>query len=303
MRMGALPPLIIEACEPRVELELQPFTETPTKDVWEREIQATVGEVVDQLAVGAAIAHLHGMSVLMAADRNYPVVDIEATAELFRRVAAKTDAIRLYARAAAPLEVRTEVARKSGGGKPEMGAMIFSDADFFDLDRQTQWSRSRIRETLTWYREMGMVPECEIFQVGATWNLRWAVRENLIDAPIWVNLVSEAQGFNWAPATVESVQHRVRYFPENCMWHATAFTEPRSPLPLHEHSAFLMHVIAMGGHVRIGREDRLWIRPGEPARSNAELVELVVWMAKQLGREIATPDQARKMLRMPRSNY
>ena len=62
----------------------------------------------------------------------------------------------------------------------------------------------------------------------------------------------------------------------------------------------MMQVIATEGHVRIGKEDRLWVRPNETAKSNAELVEIVAWMAKKMGREIATPDQARQMLRLPR---
>ena len=56
------------------------------------------------------------------------------------------------------------------------------------------------------------------------------------------------------------------------------------------------HAIAMGGHVRVGFEDNLYLSRGVLAKSNGELVGKVVEMAKLLGREIATPAEARKIL-------
>jgi 3-keto-5-aminohexanoate cleavage enzyme len=52
----------------------------------------------------------------------------------------------------------------------------------------------------------------------------------------------------------------------------------------------------MGGHVRVGFEDNLFYRRGELVKSNAQLVDRVVRIARELGREIATPAQAREML-------
>ena len=54
--------------------------------------------------------------------------------------------------------------------------------------------------------------------------------------------------------------------------------------------------ILIGGHVRVGFEDNIYYQKGELAKSNAQLVERVVRIAKELGREIATPAQAREML-------
>ena len=55
----------------------------------------------------------------------------------------------------------------------------------------------------------------------------------------------------------------------------------------------------MGGHVRVGFEDNLYLEKGVFAKSNGELVEKVVRIAKELGREIATPDEAREILSIP----
>jgi 3-keto-5-aminohexanoate cleavage enzyme len=57
-----------------------------------------------------------------------------------------------------------------------------------------------------------------------------------------------------------------------------------------------MAAIIDGGHVRVGMEDNVYISKGVLAKSNGELVEKVVRMAKELGREIATPDEARQIL-------
>ena len=51
-----------------------------------------------------------------------------------------------------------------------------------------------------------------------------------------------------------------------------------------------------GGHVRTGLEDNVYYRRGELARSNAQLVERIVRLAEELGRPVATPDEARKLL-------
>jgi 3-keto-5-aminohexanoate cleavage enzyme len=55
----------------------------------------------------------------------------------------------------------------------------------------------------------------------------------------------------------------------------------------------------MGGHVRVGFEDNIYIERGVLAKSNGELVEKVVRIAKELGREIATPNEAREILGLP----
>jgi 3-keto-5-aminohexanoate cleavage enzyme len=58
--------------------------------------------------------------------------------------------------------------------------------------------------------------------------------------------------------------------------------------------------ILLGGHVRVGFEDNLWYRKGVLAESNAQLVERVVRIGRELGREPATPDEARDLLGIPR---
>jgi 3-keto-5-aminohexanoate cleavage enzyme len=58
----------------------------------------------------------------------------------------------------------------------------------------------------------------------------------------------------------------------------------------------LTMAIMLGGHVRVGMEDNPFLTPGEYARTNAELVEKIARISRELGREVATPDEARKII-------
>lgn len=61
----------------------------------------------------------------------------------------------------------------------------------------------------------------------------------------------------------------------------------------------LSAVIAAGGHVRVGMEDNPFLAPGQYARTNAELVEKIVRIAQDMGREIASVEEARQIIQLP----
>lgn len=77
--------------------------------------------------------------------------------------------------------------------------------------------------------------------------------------------------------------------PEGFVWN----TSVMDPV---EQWKVLATAISLGGHIRIGMEDNPFIEPGEYARSNADLVNKIVRIARDIGREIATPDEARQVL-------
>jgi 3-keto-5-aminohexanoate cleavage enzyme len=79
--------------------------------------------------------------------------------------------------------------------------------------------------------------------------------------------------------------------PPNFIWN-TSVMDPA------EHWKVISNAITLGGHVRVGMEDNPFLTPGEYARSNAELVEKVVRIARDVGREIATPEEARATLQI-----
>src|SRR5215467_11370156 len=82
--------------------------------------------------------------------------------------------------------------------------------------------------------------------------------------------------------------------PQNCIWNVSVMN-PEKQWPI------LALAVALGGHVRVGYEDNPYIAPGEFAKNNAVLVERMASIARGLGREIATPDEARKILGLTRA--
>jgi 3-keto-5-aminohexanoate cleavage enzyme len=76
--------------------------------------------------------------------------------------------------------------------------------------------------------------------------------------------------------------------PENSLWAVAGIGKYELPLAT--------HAILMGGHVRVGLEDNIYYSKGRPAKSNAELVTRIARLAQELGREVASPAEARKIL-------
>ncbi len=105
-------------------------------------------------------------------------------------------------------------------------------------------------------------------------------------APMLFNFVLGVPGC--APATVQNLVWLQSAIPAGSTWTATGVGR----------SAFTLAApaIVMGGNVRVGFEDNLYLSRGVKARSNGELVEKVVRLSRELGREIASPAEARAIL-------
>jgi 3-keto-5-aminohexanoate cleavage enzyme len=87
---------------------------------------------------------------------------------------------------------------------------------------------------------------------------------------------------------VENLLHMVRSIPEGSTWSVAGVG--RAQLPLNTMA------ILLGGHVRVGFEDNVYYEKGVLATSNAQFVERIVRLSKELGREVASPQEARKIL-------
>jgi 3-keto-5-aminohexanoate cleavage enzyme len=90
------------------------------------------------------------------------------------------------------------------------------------------------------------------------------------------------------PGNVEDLVFLVNKIQKDSIWTVAGIGRYQLPLAVHS--------IAMGGHVRIGFEDNIYYHKGQLAESNAQLAERIVRIAKEMGREIATPDETREML-------
>jgi 3-keto-5-aminohexanoate cleavage enzyme len=93
---------------------------------------------------------------------------------------------------------------------------------------------------------------------------------------------------------LEEINHRINNLPADSVYSVTA----RGTAGPTGQTRMLTFVIIKGGHVRLGTQDIPYYSEGVPAKSNAQLVARIVRIATELGREIATPDDARRMLGM-----
>lgn len=138
--------------------------------------------------------------------------------------------------------------------------------------------------------ENNIKPEYECFEMGHLDTiLRLAQKGQVPGAPMQFNFVLGV--FGCTPATGENLAWLVRNIPEGSTWTATGIGRYQFPLA--------MVAIPMGGNVRVGFEDNLYLSKGVLAKSNGELVEKVVRLSRELGREIASPAEARRILSLP----
>ena len=187
---------------------------------------------------------------------------------------------------------------KNPKSKPDMASFncgspvidIYSKSkDEFLLNFVMVHSFADMRYMANIMKEYRIKPEIECYDVGMINNTLFLQEIGVLETPIHFQCVMGVLG--GIPATVDNLIHMVRQIPKDCTWSVCA-------VGLSEFPMVTMGII-MGGHVRVGFEDNIYIQKGIPAKSNAEMVEKVVRIAKELGREIATPEEARKILGLP----
>ena len=138
--------------------------------------------------------------------------------------------------------------------------------------------------------ERGIKPEYECFEMGHLDTiLKMAKKGEAPGAPMQFNFVLGVPGCT--PATVANLCWLVNGIPAGSTWTVTGVGRHAFPMAA--------AAIAMGGNVRVGFEDNLYLEKGVLAQSNGELVAKVVRIAKELGRPIATSDEAREILGLP----
>ena len=143
---------------------------------------------------------------------------------------------------------------------------------------------------------IGTKPEYELFDIGWIYNAKFLRKFHggYCNDPIWIQFV--VGGFGTIGATPEHLLHMKQttdslFAGDDYKWSVIGLGYP---------GQFYMaaHAMMMGGHCRVGMEDNLYIAPGEMVKSNGQLVERAISLAKELDREVASPDEARAMLNL-----
>ena len=175
----------------------------------------------------------------------------------------------------APLELKPELA-SFDAGSINLGDGVFMNSPEF-LDRAAAEMRTR-----------GIKPELEIFDLGMLITCLRMLDADKIEPPAHFQLVL---GTPWgAPASPKSLINLHGYIPQEATWSVIGIGRDHLPM-----SAM---ALAMGGHIRVGMEDNIYYSKGILARSNGQFVQRIVRIAQAYGRDIASPQETRRILNL-----
>ena len=172
-----------------------------------------------------------------------------------------------------PLELEPELASFDAGSINLGGSAFINTPEFLEAAAKSM-------------KEKGVKPELEIFDVGMMVTCLRMRDQGYLEEPLHFQFVL---GTPWgSPATPKSFLHLYEHLPEDATWSIIGIGKGHLPMA--------MMGLILGGHIRVGMEDNIYYERGVLAKSNAEFVERIVRIAKEYGRETATPRETREIL-------
>jgi uncharacterized protein (DUF849 family) len=266
-----------------------------------------VEAAVESVEAGSAIVHLHARH-----PDGRPAWEPEIFAEIVPPIVERTGAVINITTGGSTAMTMEQRLAGATAFEPELASLNMGSMNFVYsgiADKVTEWkhewekpyvlntyshpfvnSFDRIEHTLRTLGANGTRFEYECYDIGHLYSLAHFVDRGLAPAPLLIQGVFGILG--GIGADHENLEHMVRIadklFGDD--YYFSAFAAGRDQMAFGTHSAWL------GGNVRVGLEDSLWIGKGRLAQSNAEQVRKIRGVVEDLGKEIATPDEARAML-------
>lgn len=248
---------------------------TPYVPLTPKEIADSVYEAWQ---TGAAIAHIH-----VRDEEGKPSSDIHTYTEVVHRIKDKCNII-INLTTAPTVGATDEERLRVCELRPELASF---DAGSMNFGNHVFLNSPEFLESLAKkMKECEVKPEIEIFDMGMIYNTLRIAEKGLMETPFYFQFVLGVPG--GMPATPRSLFFLSESIPAGSAW--SAIGASKDQLMINTMS------IAMGGHVRVGMEDSVYFRKGELATSNAQFVERIVGLSRTLGREVATPNEAREIL-------
>ncbi len=169
--------------------------------------------------------------------------------------------------------------------RPEICTLDCGSLNFGDNNGLVVQTPTQLRQQARLIKSYGTKPEMEIFDSGNLWFANQMVKEGLIDG---IPLYQLCLGIPWgAPFNTETMAYQKSQLPENAIWASFAIGR--------QEFHAVAQAVLLGGHVRVGLEDNLYLEKGVYA-SNGSLTEKAVKLIEMLGTKVATPDEGRAIL-------
>jgi 3-keto-5-aminohexanoate cleavage enzyme len=249
--------------------------EQPNLPVTAREVGA---DAADCREAGASIYHLH-----VRDERGEPTMDVRTYAAALEAIKGSSDLIVQFSSGGsvhdvevdriAPLELKPEMASLT------TGTVNFGDDVFHN-------PRSLVTRFYLRMRELGVLPEFEIFDSGMLAAADRLYEEHGDGHHLHYDFVLGVPG--GMPAWPDAIDFLTGHLPQDATWSATGIGSANLSVT--------RVAVERGGHVRTGMEDVRWFEKDVPVSSNAQLVKRVADVAREAGRDVATPAQARELL-------
>lgn len=233
---------------------------------------------------GAAMVHLH-----VRTPEGKPSQDAELFRAAIRAIRKRTDVLIQTSTGGAvgmTVDQRCGPLTLTGEDRPDMATLTTGTVNFGE---EVFWNpRPLVRDIAKRIRAAGLRPELECFDVGMIDEARYLAKEGLVDLPAHFDFVLGVPGT--LQPRPEVLDFMIASLPEGSTW--TVAGVGRHQL------AYVDEAAKRGGNARVGLEDNIYVSKGVLAKGNWELVAEAAKRARAHGREPATPEQARKLLRL-----
>lgn len=242
-------------------------------------------EVIRSCEAGASIAHVH----VRGPQTGAPSFELDYFREVRDRVRSRCNILLNFTTSAANLKGDNLIEKRLGTTTlgPELctldvGTMNYQSRVFLN---PPEWGPIGARVA----RERGVKPELECFDAGHVRIAVSLIEKGLVDPPYLFQICLGVEG-GMDAGTRQFLFMKDLLPAQDVIW--TTLGIGRHEFPMVTLS------ILNGGHARVGFEDNVYLSRGVLAKSNADLVDKVVRLAREFGREVAQPDEARQMLRI-----
>ncbi|GAC1358441.1 MAG: 3-keto-5-aminohexanoate cleavage protein [Ktedonobacteraceae bacterium] len=249
-----------------------------------------VAQGVAAWRAGAAVLHVHARNLDSSNTMNPAIYS-----ELHERLCAETDAVIQLTTGGSPL-LTVKERLNTVLLAPEMCSLNMGLLNFFIRGQQVFFPNHRddIEHFAREIRARNVKPEFEVYNSAMLEEVAHVLDLNILKPPYAINFVLQTPtqgGQRGTPKNLVDMVERLRDLPVPVdELRVTVSSMGRTQLPMTTIG------LAMGINIRVGMEDNVLYRKGEPVRENAQLVERAVRIARELGREPATPAEARQSL-------